>query len=295
MIYVFIIVFFFLFIFIPPFQVLVSNPFSCIKYIFLDIYFYFNHKKYNLYKAGKFNSYDSYSNSVFGSGKTLSCVHQVLEDYKKYNNKIVYDDSKKKFVIQIIHILSNISFTSIPYEKLVNLSQIVSMCEKYKNLDDDYRHCIIVCIDECQNQLHSRTFKDNISPMMLKQLTECRHFNMSIYYDSPRFKQVDALLRQCTSLSIKCKKIWRFQLQKIYDAQELEDAPDITKLRCKKSCFFITNELFNAYDTYEVVENVIKAQNRNDMLTDKEILDLQQNLGDNITNVNFPKKIKLKK
>ena len=185
-----------------------------------------------------------------------------------------------------MHILSNISFSCIPYEKLVNLGQIVSICEKYKFNDDDVKHCILVIIDECQNQLHSRSFKDNISPMMLKQLTECRHFNMSIYYDSPRFNQVDALLRQCTSLNIKCRKLWRFQLQTIYDAQLVENnSNDVSTLKpLKKSAFFIKNDLFRSYDSFEVVNNLLKAKDRGDLMSDQEILDLQVNQNINVNN-----------
>ena len=287
------IIFVLLFIFVQPFRLIVFNPFKTIYYAIIDIFYYFYHLEFNKFRAGSFNAYDSYSSLVFGSGKTLSLVNQVLRDFEFYNNKKVYDIKSRKFVTQKVHVLSNISFTTIPYEKLVNLGQIVQLCEKYKDSDDNIRHCIIVAIDECQNQLHCRSFKDNISPMMLKQLTECRHFNMSIYYDSPRFKQVDALLRQCTSLNIKCRKIWRFQMQKIYEAQLLEDAPDISKIPCKKQAFFITNKLYSAYDTFEVVDNLLKAHDRNDLLSDKEILDLQQNV-ESITNINVPKKLKLK-
>lgn len=327
------------FCFFVPFRMVCLHPLLSVYYVITDVFFYFYHKKYNNFPSGKFNAYDSSSGVVFGSGKTLSCVHQVLQDYKKYNNKLVWDSKKKKFVVQELHILSNISFSQIPYEKLVNLGQIVKLCEKYKYLEaseeeleevpgvepgeaaddvpedaaedvpgeapeeeleeqlDEFekKHCILVIIDECQNQLHCRSFKDNISPMMLKQLTECRHFNMSIYYDSPRFNQVDALLRQCTSLNIKCRKLWRIQVQKVYDAQSVDNASnDIEKLKpLKRTAFFIRDDLFNAYDSYEVVNNLIKAKDRNDILSDAEILTLQQN-SDNIVNFNVPKKLKIK-
>ena len=286
------IIFFCLFV---PFRMVCLHPLLSLYYGISDVFFYFYHKKYNNFPSGKFNAYDSSSGVVFGSGKTLSCVHQVLEDYKKYNNKLVWDSKKKKFFVQELHILSNISFTHIPYEKLVNLGQIVKLCEKYKYADDEKKHCILVIIDECQNQLHCRSFKDNISPMMLKQLTECRHFNMTIYYDSPRFNQVDALLRQCTSLNIKCRKLWRIQLQKVYDAQSVDNASnDIEKLKpLKRTAFFIRNDLFDAYDSFEVVNNLIKAKDRNDILSDVEILNLQQN-SENVVNFNVPKKLKIK-
>ena len=290
-----IVVFILLFIFFVPFRLVILHPFLTFYYSLTDIFFYFKHKKYNNFPSGKFNAYDSSSGIVFGSGKTLSCVHQVLEDYKRYNNKLVWDSHDKKFKTQVIHILSNISFSYLPYEKLVNLGQIVKICEKYKFTNDDKKHCILVIIDECQNQLHCRSFKDNISPMMLKQLTECRHFNMSIYYDSPRFNQVDALLRQCTSLNIKCRKLWRFQLQKVYDAQIVENkSNDLEKVKpLKHSAFFIRDDLFNAYDSYEVVNNLIKAKDKNDLLSDAEILALQQNV-DNSTVINIPKKLNIK-
>lgn len=332
----FIVLFIILFFFFVPFRTVCFHPLLSVYYGITDVFFYFYHKKYNNFPSGKFNAYDSSSGVVFGSGKTLSCVHQVLQDYKKYNNKLVWDSKKKKFVVQELHILSNISFSQVPYEKLVNLGQIVKLCEKYKYLvvsedvpeeqleeepvedqevvpsedqedvsaedqedvpeeEIEKKHCILVIIDECQNQLHCRSFKDNISPMMLKQLTECRHFNMSIYYDSPRFNQVDALLRQCTSLNIKCRKLWRIQLQKVYDAQAVDNSSnDVEKLKpLKRTAFFIRDDLFHAYDSYEVVENLIKAKDRNDILSDAEILNLQQN-SDNIVNFNVPKKLKIK-
>ena len=284
-----------LFCFFVPFRTICLHPFLSLYYGISDVFYFFYHKKYNNFPSGKFNAYDSSSGVVFGSGKTLSCVHQVLQDYKKFNNKVVWDSKKKKFIVQELHILSNISFTQVPYEKLVNLGQIVKLCEKYKFSDDDKKHCILVIIDECQNQLHCRSFKDNISPMMLKQLTECRHFNMSIYYDSPRFNQVDALLRQCTSLNIKCRKLWRIQLQKVYDAQAVDNASnDVEKLKpIKRTAFFVRNDLFDAYDSYEVVNNLIKAKDRNDIISDAEILNLQQN-SENVVNFNVPKKLKIK-
>ena len=122
-----VIIFVLLFIFVQPFRLIVFNPFKTIYYACIDIFYYFYHLEFNKFRAGSFNAYDSYSSLVFGSGKTLSLVNQVLKDYEFYNNKKVFDIKSRKFVTQKVHVLSNISFTTIPYEKLVNLSK----CPEY--------------------------------------------------------------------------------------------------------------------------------------------------------------------
>lgn len=261
-----------------PFRLFILHPLEVIFYGFKDLLYYFKYKKWNVFTMGSFTCFDSQSGVVFGSGKTLSVVNQTLEDYKKYNNKRVYDFGRRCWVTQNVKILSNLTFYGVPFEKLVNLGQIVQIAEKSVEEDkkNDTRTCILVVIDECQNQLHSRSFKDNLSPMMLKALTECRHFNMSIYYDCPRFKQVDALLRQCTALNVKNHKLWRFQLQKIYDASQVEDADNIDSVKpLRRTGFFIKDDLFNAYDTREIIETLVKARDKSQFMSDDEILRLQ--------------------
>ena len=104
MIYVFIFIFLILFLVFAPFRYFVFHPFKVISYAFKDFYLYFKHKKYNNFKSGSFNAYDSYSSLVFGSGKTLSCVHQVISDYNRYNDKLVWSEQKNIFIPQKIHI-----------------------------------------------------------------------------------------------------------------------------------------------------------------------------------------------
>ena len=261
-----------------PLRLFFKQPFTVIYYGFKDLFYYFKYKKWNVFQMGAFTAFDSSEGVVFGSGKTLSVVYQTLNDYKKYNDKMVFDVHRGKWVKQQIKVLSNLTFYGIPYEKLVNLGQIVQIAEKSVQEDkvNDTLTCVLVVIDECQNQLHCRSFKDNLSPMMLKALTECRHFNMSIYYDCPRFKQVDALLRQCTALNVKNRKLWRFQLQKVYDASQVEECDSLDKVKpFKRTGFFIRNELFNAYDTKEIIETLKKARDQSQFMSDEEILKLQ--------------------
>lgn len=276
----FFILLFILSIFFIPIRLTIFHPFLTIYYACTDIYDFLRYRKWNNFKTGSFDGYDANLGSVFGSGKTLSCVYKVRSIFYKYHNKKVFDFHRKKWVIQKIHILTNLTMKNLPYEKLENLGQIVSCCERMQveDKENDTLTCIVVLIDECQNQLHCRSFKDNLSPLMLKSLTECRHYNMSCFWDAPRFSQVDALLRQCTSLNIKNNKIWRWQCQTVYDASDIENASNVNLVKpIKKTGFFIQNDLFDEYDTKEIIDNLVKAKDRNDFLTDEEILSLQNN------------------
>lgn len=272
-----------------PVRLVLFHPILFIRYAVSDLYHFFRYKKWNNFPSGAFTCYDSKFGVVFGSGKTLSVVQQTFKDFKKYDNKKVFDVHRRKFVTQRIHILSNLTLYGVPYEKLINLGQVVSCCESALDQDqkNDTLTCILVVIDECQNQLHCRSFKDNLSPMMLKALTECRHYNMSIYYDCPRFNQVDALLRQCTAINIKNRKFWRFQCQTHFDAFDVDNASgsEYDKLKpIKKTGFFITDELFNSYDTKEIIDTLNKAKDKNDLLSDQEILDLQNEVKQKFVN-----------
>ena len=51
----------------------------------------------------------------------------------------------------------------------------------------------------------------------------------------------------------------------------------------KHSGFFIENDLFDEYDTKEIIDNLVKAKDKGDLLSDEEILALQMN--DNITDM----------
>lgn len=278
----------FLSIWVIPIRLTLFHPVLTARYAVTDIYHYFKYHKWHNFKMGKFNCYDATLGCVFGSGKTLSALWQVRRDYKKYNDKLVFDVHRFKWVTQKVHILTNLSLKSLPYEKLVNLGQIINSCERYRDMDlqNDTLTCIVVLIDEAQNQLHCRSFKDNLSPMMLKALTECRHYNMSIYYDCPRFSQVDALLRQCTSLNIKNHKIWRWQCQQVYDAQDIENSNNVNNVKpLKRAGFFIENDIFAEYDTKEIIDNLVKAKDRGDLMSDDEILQLQMNTPTDLNNV----------
>jgi hypothetical protein len=139
--------------------------------------------------------------------------------------------------------------------------------------------------------MNSRNFKTNIDPLMLNTLLTCRHYHLSIYYTTQRFQHVDALLRQVTSYVISCDKLWRFQRQYKYSAWEMENAINPSLLKpLNRSCWFVRDADYGAYDTYATVGNLRKVAEDGGMISDEEILALQCNQPANVEAIERPNK-----
>lgn len=253
------------------FRTIILNPHFALYYAPTDFYKYFKHKKYNVMETGKLICYTA----LFGGGKTLSCVHYVVGLYRKYNNKRIFDSSRKKWIIQKIHILSNVEFLNVPYEKFESLQQIIDAAEKNREFDEKHntRTCTIVLGDEFSVQMNSRNFKTNIDPEFLNTLLTCRHHHIMLIYNAQRFQHVDKLLRGVTTYVIECKKIWRICIQKTYDAWVIENCTDPTVIKpIARHGWFIRNKDFEVYDTLACVGNLIKSVKDGDMISEEEIL-----------------------
>ena len=74
-----------------------------------------------------------------------------------------------------------------------------------------------------------------------------------------------------------------------YDAFELENAVNTASIKpMRRFGWFITNSAFSAYDTLACVGNLIKACKEGDMLTEEEILALQQKNSSDMNAVSEP-------
>lgn len=280
-------------LFLATFLCGVFNIHNVVRFGSIDIYHYFKYKCWRNAYAGELTCYTG----LFGRGKTLSCVHDVVSFYKCYNNKVVYDKDRKKFVLQRVLVISNVELKSIPYQKFDSLVQVVELCKNIKkfDIDNDTKTYIIVLGDEFSVQMNSRNFKSNIDPLFLNTLLTCRHYNLSIYYTAQRFSIVDALLRQVTQTVVECDKLWRFQRQRIYDAYELENCinPLLVEPR-KRFCWFVPNNDYNAYDTLACVDGLAHTALEGDMLSGEEILQkIQPQCVDSV--VKYSKKAKKRK
>lgn len=240
-----------------------------------DAFIYFRHKEYNQCPYGELAAYTG----LFGRGKTLSAVHKVVSFYHRYDGKQVWCPRRKKFVTQRIKVISNVSL-SIPYEDFISLEQIVLAAERNEPYDDEHGTLTVTLVlgDEFSVQMNSRNFKNNIDPLLLNTILTCRHSYISLFYTAQRFGHVDALLRQVTNNVMECNKLWRFQRLALYDAWELENATNPRLLTpLNKRCWFVRDRDYNAYNTFACVGNLKKAMKAGDMMSEDEIMKLQQN------------------
>lgn len=271
-----------------PFRLVIKNPIATVYYGIKDLRERIIHHTGRNCPTGQIIAYTA----LFGGGKTLSVVHYVTTLFYRYDGLKVWDRDRKKFVIQKIHVISNVDLV-IPYEKFVSLEQIVRVADKFHEMDleNDTLTVTVVLGDEFSVQLNSREFKKNIDPLFLNTLLTCRHHHILMVYDAQRFNHVDALLRQVTLSVIECKKVWRFMIHYEFDAFEMENAVNPLLLTPKaRYGWFIRDADYQAYDTLACVGNLKKSCEKGDMLSEEDILKLQCNNGTNMEAVTAPSK-----
>lgn len=257
-----------------PYMRILMYPFKIIRYSIPDAIKYIYQKKYNECPYGFLDSYIGY----FGSGKTLSAVMKVTSWYRRYNGKKVYCRRRKRFVRQQVLILSNIEITSVPYKLFTTMKQIIDYTNEKEKIEDelDVMLVLIVLGDEFSTQMNSRNFKSNLDALTLNTILTCRHYRIGILYQTQRFQHVDALLRQVTGYVIECKKLWRGVVWYYYNAWEMENVnTPLTLKPFRRKFVFVDDKHYNAYNTFAVVDNLKLSLENGDMLTTREILELQ--------------------
>lgn len=270
----FIIAFLFVLLFVfPEARCALLNPIFIVQYIFLDVYKYWQSRVWRLCPYGELVCYSG----LFGKGKTLSAVREIVRLYYQYNNKIVWCDRRKKYVRQVVEIISNVALT-IPYINFENLYQLVLSADNKIKREDETDTLIVTLVlgDEFSVQLNSRAFKSNLTPDTLNSILTCRHSRMSLFYTAQRFAHVDKLLRQVTSRVIECDKVWRFIRHSCYDAWDLETAgnPRLV-LPLWRKAWFVINQDFLEYDTFARVGVLKKSLDDNDLISEKEVIENQ--------------------
>lgn len=283
------IVFVLLFCFFHTFRQFVLHPFKFLFYMVKDGVLYIFRRRWRECPTGRLVCYFAH----FGGGKTLSATYYITQLYRKYNNKRVYDRGRKKMVLQKIEVLSNAQFAAIPCVPLNSLRDITARATHNREIDlaNDTLTVTLILIDEASSELNSREYKSNFDMDTLNTLITCRHYHLDLYYTSQKFKLTDALLRAVTQECILCRKFWRVMIKTGYNADQLEVAGDalLVKPLYRKS-FFITDKVYNGYDTLATVDKLKKGAEMGQMLTAQEILALRGNTAPDANSIASPSK-----
>lgn len=242
---------------------LIKHVFDILKYAAIDGCYYIVHKEYNRCPYfGKISITSAYRNKVFGSGKTLDISKRVHDIFTKYDGLPVWDDDLQDFVIQRIHIVSNITFKDIPYTPFVTSRQLM-------NVEQPKQDVTIFVFDEVGAIWNSRDFKTNISTELLRNLLQVRKNKIGIMGTAQRFRFCDALLRQITGSLYCVNKFWRIIKIREYDPFDFENCTNQDMLKpLHVSYSWVSNQDYAAYDTDERVERL----SNEDMLPDEQIL-----------------------
>lgn len=260
-----------LFVYCHTFRQFVRHPFKFTVSLVKDTVLYIWHKDYNKCPTGVLNAYVAH----FGRGKTLAAVAHITALYDKYNNKRVWDDSRNKFVTQKVEILSNVRFLRVPSVPLISLMDITARAQHNKEIDleQDTLTVTLILVDEASAQLNSREYRNNFDVDTLNTLITCRHYHLSLYYTTQKFKFTDALLRGVTQQCIKCHKFWRVQKLIGYNADQVEIAGDTSLVKpLYIRSFFVTDRHYGNYDTLATVDKLVKDAKEGKMMTVQEIL-----------------------
>lgn len=186
----------------PLVRCFVMNIIPAIYYAILDGRDYIRHRSWGAAPFGQIICYIAENSTSFGCGKTLSATDYIVSLYRRYNDVLVWCPRRQKLVKQRIHIISNVDFLTIPYERLISLQQFVQETNEDLNTYDDENDTLTITymlIDEASSQLNSRNFKSNFNALFISRLLTSRHVRASIILTSQRSSMVDKLMREVTN------------------------------------------------------------------------------------------------
>lgn len=176
--------------------------------------------------------------SLAGAGKTYSIVKATIEAKKKYGDDI--------FIVSNIDI--KIDGESIVDRPLKKISDITERVDKQK----------LIVIDELPFLFSSRKFKD-FPYSVLCLLTTCRKGKgCAIYCSTQRLFLVDKNFRTLCDKIIVCKTYFgNLTCNYYYDPLKVDnDSGELTGQPDRKECFLQSDEVRNAYDSFDSVSGV---------------------------------------
>ena len=215
-------------------------------YSIIDIINYVKYKKWSEWDLFGIDLYCG----EFGTGKTLSMTHRARNIYNQFGDRVRF--------------ISNYDLKDIPYIPLINFNQLIDIGDE----DDNKYEGTVVLIDEVQTLLSHRNFA-KFPLELLNMLCQQRKRGVFILASCQRFFMVDRIFRSITTNVIICKKFWRFEHCKVYDAWDMENAVNNDMLNSKGNLWwFIKNQDYSCYDTSQMIKKTASE----DFISNDELL-----------------------
>lgn len=234
---------------------------SITHYLPRDLYDYFKHKRYNECPA---YGYIRVFNGYFGSGKSLSCVSEVIDLYRRFNALWVYNDEMGVFLKQKVTIISNLKLFGVPYVPFESEQQFIH----YEVAPSEV---VIFLIDELGTVWNNRNFK-NFNPDVFQNIVQSRHRRISIYGTLPMLIGTDVNVRRYTQSVVFCKKTWRILKHTSYAGEDVENCDNLNMLQPLSIRYkFVNNRMYNQYSTTEMVGKLTREMEEGKLLSFNEL------------------------
>lgn len=207
--------------------------FQLLKWKFIDMYRAYKNrgnKKVHLYGIRLLCG-------LYGQGKTMALTQYLDSMRKKYGDKIL--------------ISTNYGYSGEDFP-----------LSTWKQMLTNYDRPVIFGYDEIQNEFNSRDYK-NFPYELVSLLTQNRKgHGKQIIGTAQRYGRVDKVFRElCTHVG-ECRTIFgRLTTVKWYGWEEYEQLINVTdisrkmKIRARKVRFVQTDDLRNAYDSFQMLES----------------------------------------
>ena len=280
----FFIIFFVLFLLFPFIRCVSLHVPSETFYMCYDLIDYLIHKKWR-----KFNKYgiDMFV-GMFGHGKTLSMTNYARRLYEKYGDSLQFISNYKLIGIPYVPLVNfnqllllgreqseyytdeeveKGSFPAFYLDDDNNIKkEFLDVFEAYEDGQPDVIRVrrwkyqgYVVLIDEIEDVLSHRNYA-SFPLQLLNVLTQQRKKHVYIVCSAQRFFMVDKLFRAITTHVIDCRKLWRWQGLRYYDAWDYENAMNPQLVKCLRSkWWFVRNKDFNTYDTEQMIDEDMSA------------------------------------
>lgn len=182
-----------------------------------------------------------------GTGKTLSMVEYLMRLQAEQPDIKVYSNFGYKYQTGEINTLDDLYLINDPAG-------------------------VVFAVDEVQLSFQARQFGAFPSEMIFL-LTQNRKFKKHFVCTAQLFEHVDKVFRDLTNLVVECKN-WgsRMFFQKAYLSLDYRrqvsdplDTKGFTTFTMWSYFFVATNEIYEAYDTYKVVESFKREREKSDV------------------------------